>query len=153
MAAAGYTVGTAGAISLSAATAKTVLAIVNSSTGLIRLVEFGLAFDGISATAVPVLIELTSCSTTGAGTYTSHTIQQTRGATRTVQASGRRNYTVEPSTQTTWKRWLVHPQSGIIVQFPLSREPEIITASFTMCLRLTAPAAVNCQGYMEFEEG
>lgn len=151
--AAGYTVESNGDIALSAATAKTVLSVINASNSLIRIVEFALSFDGTSGTAEPVTVELCYSTQAGAGTSTSHTITQVRGAARTVQATAARNYTAEPTTLTVWKRWLVHPQTGIMVQFPLGREPECVVTADALCLRCTAPAAVNVQGYIEFEEG
>jgi hypothetical protein len=153
MTAAAYTVDTAGAVALTAATAKTILNVINGSNALIRVTEFSVSFDGTSSTAVPVLIELCKSTQGAAGTSSSQSPVQIRGATRTVQASGARNYSAEPTTLTAVKRWLVHPQSGITVQFPLGREPEQVTTANAMCLRLTAPANVNVHGYIEFEEG
>lgn len=151
--AAGYTVETNGDIALSAATAKTIMSVINASNGLIRICEFAVSFDGVSATAEPVTVELCSSTEAGAGTATSHTIVQCRGATRTVQATAKRNFTAEPTTLTVLKRWLVHPQTGLMVQFPLGREPEQVTTADALVIRCTAPATVNVQGYLEFEEG
>lgn len=151
--AAGYTVETNGDIALSAATAKTIMMVINGANSLVRLVEISLDFDGTSATAEPVTVELVSSTQAGAGTSTSHTIAQCRGPTRTVQATAARNYTAEPTTLTVLKRWLVHPQSGRTIQFPLGREPEQVTTADGLGIRCTAPATVNVQGYMEFEEG
>lgn len=152
--AARYTVETNGDIALSAATAKTIMNVINATNGLIRIVEIGVSFDGTSATAEPVTVELCNSTQATAGTSTAHTILQTGGPTRTVQATAARNYTAEPTTLTVLKRWLVHPAGGgIIVQFPLGREPEQVTTADGLCIRCTAPATVNVQGYMEFEEG
>ena len=151
--AAGYTIETTADVALTAATAKTILSVINASNSLFRLVEFGVSFDGTSATAEPVTIELCYSTQATAGTNTSQSPVQIRGATRTVQATGARNFSAEPTSLTTWKRWLVHPQTGMEMQFPLGREPEEIVTADAICLRLTAPANVNCQGYMEFEEG
>ena len=150
---AGYVAETTADVALTAATAKTILSVINSATGLIRVTEISGSFDGISSTAEPVTVELGLCTTTGAGTSTSHTIVQNRGPTRTVQATAKRNYTAEPSTITVIRQWLVHPQTGITVQFPLGREPEQITASQLILIRCTAPATVNARGHIEFEEG
>lgn len=149
----GYTVETTGDIALSAATAKTVMSVINAANGLIRLCEFSVSFDGTSATAEPVTVELCSNTEGAAGTATSHTIVQVRGATRTVQATAKRNFTVEPTTITVLKRWLCHPTAGLVIQFPLGREPEQTTTADALLIRCTAPANVNVQGYMEFEEG
>jgi len=115
--------------------------------------EFGVSFDGTSATAEPCTVELCYSTQATAGTNTSFTPVQIRGATRTVQGTAARSYSAEPTTLTVWKRWLVHPQTGIEMQFPLGREPEEIVTADGICLRVTAPATVNCQAYMEIEEG
>lgn len=151
--AAGYTVETTGDIALSAATAKTIMSVINAANSLIRIVEFGVSFDGVTAAAEPVTVELCYSTQATAGTSTSHTITQVRGPTRTVQATAARNYTVEPTSLTVWKRWLVHPTSGIALQFPLGREPECTVTADALLIRCTAPATVNVQGYIEFEEG
>lgn len=151
---AGYTVETNGDIALAAATAKTIMNIINATNGLIRLCEFAVSFDGVTATAEAVTVELCSSTQATAGTTTSHTIAQCRGPVRTVQATAARNYTVEPTVLTVLKRWLVTPFAGcLVVQFPLGREPEQVTTADGLCIRCTAPAIVNVQGYMEFEEG
>jgi hypothetical protein len=151
--AAGYTVETNGDIALSAATAKTIMMVINAANSLIRVCEIGVSFDGVTSTNEPVTVELVNSTQATAGTSTSHTILQCRGPTRTVQATAARNYTVEPTTLTVLKRWLVHPQTGLVIQFPLGREPEQVTTADGLGIRCTAPANVNVQGYMEFEEG
>jgi hypothetical protein len=150
---AGYVAETNGDVALSAATAKTILNVINAANSLIRLTELGVSFDGTSSSAEPVTVELCSSTQATAGTSTSHTIVQCRGPTRTVQATAARNYTAEPTVLTVIRRWLVHPQTGIVVQFPLGREPEQVTTADGLCIRCTAPAAVNAQAYLEFEEG
>jgi len=147
-----YTVETNGDIALSAATAKTIMQVINSANGVVKVVEFGVSFDGVSGTAEPVTVELVSSTQATAGTSTSHTIAQVSGATRTAQATAARNYTAEPTVLTVLKRWLAHPQTGLVVQFPLGREPQQNTGSDALGIRCTAPATVNVQGYMEFTE-
>jgi hypothetical protein len=151
--AARYTVESAGDIALTAATAKTILSVINAANSVVRIIELSVSFDGVSASAEPVTIELMLSTEAGAGTATTHTIVQSGGPTRTAQATAKRNFTAEPTTLTAIKRWLVHPQAGLTIQFPLGREPEQVTTADAIVVRVTAPAAVNCQGYMEFEEG
>lgn len=151
--AARYTVESNGDIALVAATAKTILNAINAANALLRVVEIGVSFDGVAAAGEPVTVELCSSTQATAGTSTSHTIAQSGGPTRTVQATAQRNYTAEPTVLTVLKRWLVHPQTGAIIQFPLGREPEQVITADGLCIRCTAPATVNVQGYIEFEEG
>ena len=150
---AGYTVESNGDIALVAATAKTILNAINAANALLRIVEFGVSFDGVAAAAEPVTVELCSSTQATAGTSTSHTIVQIRGPTRTVQGTAQRAYTAEPTVITVLKRWLVHPQTGIVLQFPLGREPEQVVTADGLVIRCTAPATLNAQGYIEFEEG
>lgn len=151
--AAGYVAETTADVALTAATAKTILSVINASNGLIRLTELSVSFDGTSSSAEPVTVELCSSTETTAGTATSHTIVQCRGSTRTVQATAKRNFTGEPTTLTVIRQWLVHPQTGITVQFPLGREPEQVTTADALLVRCTAPATVNARAHLEFEEG
>lgn len=150
---AGYVIDTNGDVALAAATAKTVLSAINAANGLIRIPELSVSFDGTSSTAEPVTVELCSSTEATAGTGTAHTIVQCRGAARTAQFTAKRAFTAEPTVLTVLKRWLVHPQTGITVPAPLGREPEQTTTADALVLRCTAPAAVNCQAYMEVEEG
>lgn len=58
MAKAGYWVGTSSAVALSAATAKTALMVITPSTFGGDLKKFRVSFDGVTASAVPVLCEI-----------------------------------------------------------------------------------------------
>jgi hypothetical protein len=153
--AAGYVIESVGDIALVGATAKTILNLINGANSLIRLVELSVSFDGVTSTAEPVTVELCSSTQATAGTPgAAATPVQLRGPTRTVQASGQRNYGTEPTVLTVIRRWLVPAFNGLLViQFPLGREPEQVTTADGLCLRCTAPAAVNAQAYIEWEEG
>lgn len=149
---------TGGAVALTAATAKTVCMITAASANQPALVEAGVSFDGVTASAVPVLCELVSGTATTTGTVTSQTPKQLRGwPAQTAQTTGQINATVEPTVQLVNRKWLVTPNGGLfVIQFPLGREPTgLVTATTdakTWSLRLTAPAGVNCHAYLEFEE-
>ena len=149
-----YSVETTTDVDLTATTAKTILSVICGANAPIRIIEFSVSFDGVVAAAEPCTVELCSSTQGAAGTSTSQTPVQTGGPTRTVQASGARNYTVEPTTLTVLKRWLVHPTAGMIYQAPLGRETEQNTTADALCLRVTSPGGVeNVQAYIEFEEG
>lgn len=151
---AGYTVAITSDVSLSAATAKSVMSVVAGANITFKLIEFHVGFDGVNPVAEPVTVELCTSTQAGAGTSTSHTVQQVRGPARTAQCTAARNFTVEPTVLTAVKCWLIHPTGSLTIQYPLGREVEKITAAAgAILLRCTAPAAVNLQGYMEWEEG
>lgn len=148
-----WTIETTADVALSAATAKTVLSYIAASAVPFRIIEFSISFDGTSATAEPVTVELCNSTQAGAGSGSSSvTPLQSGGSAATVRGAGARNYSGEPTTLTTLKRWLVHPQTGFTLQSPLGRETEQNVTADALCLRVTAPATVNCQAYMEVEE-
>lgn len=150
-----YTVETAGDIALVAATAKTVMNAINGTNSIEKLIELSVSFDGVTAAAESVTVELCKSTQAGAGTATSHTMAQSGGPTRTAQGTAARAYTAEPTVLTVIKRWLIHPAGGgLLIQGPLGREiAEQIASAQGLCVRCTAPAGVNVQGYMEIEEG
>lgn len=152
---AGYTTCNLADVALTAATAKTVLNLINSANGLIRLCEIGIGFDGVTSTAEPVVVELCSSTQGAAGTATTSAAPvQFRGPTRAPLATAGQNYTAEPTTLTVIKTWLVRADGGsLVIQFPLGREPEQVVTADGLCLRCTAPANVNARAYLEHEEG
>jgi hypothetical protein len=149
-----FTVETTADVALTAATAKSILSAIAPAAGAIRLVEISVSFDGTSATAEPVTIELCKSTEAGAGTATTQTPVQSGGTPsgKTPRSTGKRNFSGEPSVLTVIKRWLIHPQTGFTKQSPLGREEEQDTTADAWVIRCTAPATVNAQAYMEFEE-
>ena len=156
--AAGFVVKGGAAIALAAATPKTVVNCICGTRALL-VTEFGVSFDGVTASAVPVLIELCGCTQGAAGTPgsspTPSPIRPTDGAAAIFTAGV--NYSADPTTITPLKEWLLTPNGGVLViQFPLGRELWGTTTAATvgkgLLLRLTAPAVVNCRAYMEVEE-
>lgn len=152
---------TAGAVALSAATAKTVLGVAAGSANQPSFTQVSISFDGISASGVPVLCEMVSGTnaTNPPGTAsTSVTPKQHRGwPAQSSQATAAYNWTSEPTVLEVYDKMLLTPNGGLIViQFPMGREPTgIITAATQFKfhgIRLTAPAAVNCHCVLEHEE-
>lgn len=138
--------------------AKTVLNVIAPAADGLVLVEFGISFDGVTASAVPATVELCQSTQATAGTAGSApTPVQIRGRTLTggsVPTAGC-NYTAEPTTLTVLKQWYVSPTSGLIIQFPLGREAEGDPSGGTikaLCLRVNVTANVNCLAYMEVEK-
>lgn len=159
MAAPGYVMNTgAAAIALAAATAKTTMMLVAGTNDSPTITELSVSFDGVTATAVPVLIELVLSTQGAAGTSTGGTLTQIRGwPAMSANITGQINYTVEPTTLTSTKMWLFPPTAGtFVLQHPLGREPQGIVAAATIAkglgVRITAPAVVNTRGYLEWEE-
>lgn len=151
----GFTVTATGA--LVAATAKSAASVTSAATRGATLTALDVSFDGVSASAVPVKVELCASTQATAGTSTAFTPLLLRGdPAEAAQSAAGVNYTAEPTVLTVLRTWYVSPTSGMGVQFPLGREVVGTAAAGSarkaLVLRLTAPAAVNYAAALEFEE-
>jgi hypothetical protein len=155
MAKAGYCLSTGAAVALAAATAKTVLCAIAPAQFGIDLTKIRVGFDGVTASAVPVLIEL--CTSTLAtnstpGTNnTTGTVNQVYGRAITTGFTGFYASTSEPTVLTAISTWLLTPDAGLLFyDWPLGTSPDT-AVSAGMCIRCTAPAVVNVRAEMWFE--
>lgn len=143
---------TGGAVALSAATAKTVIgAKAHANSGLL-LKKLRLGFDGVTGTAVPVLVEIGSCSfgANSPGTNsTSITPVQRGGRVITVGFTAGKTWTTEPTTITVVDELLVPGFMGDYwMDIPLGDEYDFDVSTGPV-VRCTAPAAVNVRASME----
>ncbi len=150
MSKAGYTAVTGAAVALAAGAAKTVLTVTAPAQFGLDLISYTVGFDGVTSSAVPVLVEL--CANTGtAGTSTSGTVNQAYGRAVTAGFTTAYNYTVEPGTLTVIESHLLTPVGGLLIRdFPLGQTPDC-AVSTGFALRLTAPAIVNVRAEFRFE--
>jgi hypothetical protein len=152
---AGYSLSTGAAVALAAATAKTVLCALTPAQFGGDLKHLEIAFDGVTASAVPVLIEVctsTAASNSTPGTNnTTGTVNQIYGRSITTGFTGFYGSTTEPTVLTPVYRLTLTPNGGTIVyDFPSDRTPDW-AVSAGLAIRLTAPAVVNVNATMVFE--
>ncbi len=144
-------------------TIKTLLQVKPGATQYLKVVEWGISFDG-SAAATPIKVEFfeTDSAATvtahvaagivkldalaiGAGDPTTDIIEVGTSATG-YTASGEGT----PTVSRMFDAQLVAPTNQYIKQFPLGREPILKAGQFTR-IRVTAGAAVNAYCYMILE--
>lgn len=155
MAKAGYSAVTGAAVALTAATPKTVLFVMAPAQFGCDLKKYRIAFDGVTASAVPVLVEvcaLSGASNSTAGTgNTSATVNQAYGRAITAGFTAGYNCTTEPTVLTAIDSALLTPNGGVLVyDFPLGDTPDN-DVSKGFAIRLTAPATVNARAALWFE--
>lgn len=162
----GNVFGQVGAVSLGTAAAtpvgRTVLMVVNNDAGISAVIkEFGVFFDGISATNAPVLVELVEATMANPGfAGQPATIRQWRGqgnapgAGLTSKFTAFAGYSLEPTVISRLEPYLVPPTTGLVVPFALGDEPEIIAGvgSMGIGLRVLNLQAVNVQAYIRFAQ-
>ncbi len=163
MAKCGYTTGTASAnttstpVALTAATARSVLTVAAPAQFGIDLTKMRIGFDGVTASAVPVLVEmcdntLATNSTPGTNN-TAGVVTQVYGRTVTAGFTSFFANTAgnEPTVITVYDRWTLTPNGGLVIyDWPLgSTHDTAVSAGITV--RCTAPAAVNAMANLWFE--
>lgn len=146
---------TEGEVALAATTAKTVLSVIAPANKVVVVTVVHVDFDGVTAAAEPVLVELLRGTTDGTGTAV--TLRRVRGhVSATPAATSKKNYTAEPTGLTLIQDRALDPYKGFFEKdHPLGREIDVGggAAAEVLALRLTAPAAVNVRAFLEIEEG
>jgi hypothetical protein len=152
MAKAGYSLVNAAAVGLVAATAKVVLNVIAPAQFGIDLKKIRMGTDGVTASALPIHVELCRSTQAGAGTSgTAVTVQQAYGPVITAGFTGGSNYSADPTVLTVLESWLVDPnKSTVLYDYPLGDTYDTLVSQ-GMAMRCTAPAAVNVRFTMVFE--
>ena len=142
---------------------KTLLQVKASATNPIKIIEWGVSFDG-SAAATPIKVELVE--TDVAATVTASAAADLVKLDAAALASGDQTTNLIPVGTTStgytstsegsitatrvFDAQLVAPTNQYVKQFPLGREPVIQVSKFAR-IRVTAGAAVNAYCYMTVE--
>jgi hypothetical protein len=143
-----YSAEVGAAVALSAATAKTVLSVIAPAQFGVDLRKYRIGFDGVTASAIPVVVEIVTWTTDGTGT--GGTVVQTSGRSITAGFTTKYNYSAEPTTPTLIDRFTLTPNGGTIVyDFPYGDSPDTAVSNL-IGIRCTAPAAVNVNATMWF---
>jgi hypothetical protein len=154
MAKAGYSAPGGAAIALVAATVKTVWGVSGTANFGVDFKKCRLSTDGVTASALPILVEFGICTfaTNAPGTAsTTITPVQCYGRTIPVGFTAAINWTTAPTVITVIDEfWLDPNKSTVIYDIPLGDTPDAAdTDGFVF--RMTAPAAVNVRvtGFFE----
>lgn len=137
-------------VALSAATAKTVIQLVAATNHRVKVLRWGVFFDGTSVTAEPVQVRLLRQTT--AGTMSALTpVKMDDSIADTLLTTAQHTATAEPTASDVLDVIECHPQQGYEIVYPLGMEP-IIGGGDRLGIECTAPATVNVRAKMHFEE-
>ena len=137
-------------IALTAATAKTVVQLVAAANHRVKILGWGVFFDGQSTTAEPVQVRLLRQTTAGTMSALTPT-KRDDSIADTLLTTAQHTATAEPTAGDLIEAIEVHPQQGYQVMYPLSVEP-IIGGGDRVGIECTAPAGVNVRATVLFEE-
>lgn len=139
--------------------AKTVLNLIAGAAQPISIYEWGVSFDGVTASAVPATVELCQSTQATAGTAGGSipAIVQVGGRAITAQPTTGHNYTAEPTVLTVVEQFYVPQFMGVFVkQYPLGMEPDTDLSGGTIkaiAIRVNVTANVNVLAYARFGIG
>lgn len=132
---------------------KTLVQLLAPSTRGNRITEVSITFKGTDNLAAAIRVELLKQTTAGtASALTATKISRNTLAGDTIATTAQQTFTAEPTASDVHRGWLIHPQAGIVYTFV---EKELtVPGGERVGLRVvgTIAAAVNCVGYIAFEE-
>lgn len=133
---------------------ETLLAVLGSTTTKSKLIEWGVAFDGVLSTEAPVIVNLYQI--TSAGTSTGAVEVPWDRSAVVAQCTAFHSFTVEPTKGNRIACYELHPQGDRhVMQYPLGREPVISDGSAAQGIAIvveTALTTLNAVAYMVWEE-
>lgn len=136
---------------------KTMLQVATPSTAEVKVIEWGVSFDG-SAAATPGIIELlqTDVAATGGTGYTPTTYSNPNGpASLCVGGAALTGFGFSGEGTITATRvmagGLIAPTNQFVQQFPLGREPMVPVSKF-LRIRVKFGTTVNALAYIVWEE-
>ena len=129
------------AITTTAAATKTLLEIVAGSADRLQIVQWSVSFAGVSPTQEPILVTLCRKSAAGTG-GTGETERPLDPADGTAAAAVTSIPTGEGTIGDVLESILVHPQSGVVIQY-LPEDRPVAAASGILAIRYTTPSGVN----------
>lgn len=157
MAKSGYSITTEGSVSLSAGTPKSILGVKSGATTAnfgVDWLKYRIGFDGVTASAVPVVIQLCAATfaTNAPGTNsTSVTVQADHGRLASTGFTAAKNWTSEPTVLTVLDAFPLTPNGGtILYDWPLATSPDSPLGE-GFVIRCNAPAGVGVHAAMWFE--
>jgi hypothetical protein len=133
----------------------TILEVNPPANRAAAITEASISFSGVSATDVPVIVQLVEVTATSAA-GTAVTPASMRDGQVSAGATAKKLPASE-GTVTVLKTYDVPPSSGLVIQFPLGREPQVQGAAstakgFAIRANRGAGAAINAEANIEWEE-
>jgi hypothetical protein len=129
--------------------AKTLIELATTATMRATVLSWWVEFEGVSGTATPITVKIRRGS--AAITGTSLTVRQYTDKYDAAATTARHTATAEGTATDTLETHYVHPQSGILIQYPMDREIQIPINGF-LRLEVTAAASVNAAAGIVWQE-
>jgi len=150
----GYSITTGGTVALSAGVAKSILGVRSGATFGLEWIKGGVYFDGVTTTAVPVLVEfcVATFATNAPGTSsTSVTPIQSYGRVIASGMTAAKTWTAEPTVLSVLQERLIDPAKGVWEWEYMPGRANDCDINQGFVIRCNAPAAVNVRAGIDVE--
>jgi hypothetical protein len=136
-------------------TLATILEVNPPANRFARITEASFTFSGVSSTDVPVLVQL--CEVTAASAAGTAVTPSSLIDNQSAVGAAAKKLPGSEGTVTVLKTYMVPPSSGMVIQYPQGREPNIVGAAaaakgFSIRANRGAGAAINGDMNIEWEE-
>ena len=136
---------------LVAATAETLVQLRGATATKAKIIEWSVSFDGTASTNAPIVVRLLRQTTDRTGSAASEVKWDPDAPDANCAAL--HSFSAEPTAGDILAIYNVHPQSGMVMQYPLGREIVLDNATTSrFAIEATAPDAVNALAYIVWEE-
>lgn len=136
-------------VALTASTVRTVIQLAAPVNHRVKVLGWGVFFDGTNTSAEPVQVRV--LRQTSAGTMSGLTPVQIIPVSETIQTAAQHSATIEPTAGDILDVVECHPQQGYEVKFPMGQEIAI-AGSGRLGIDCIAPVGVNVRAKFFFEE-
>lgn len=135
---------------LATGTAETLLQIVAATNHAVKILAWGVFFDGAAPTAEPAVIKLARQTTAGTSSALTVVKWDDSGAD-TFDTTALQDFSAEPTGGDVLEMRNVHQQMWYECFYPIGQEP-IVGAGDRVGIVATPSANVNALAYIRFEE-
>lgn len=135
---------------VAASTVQTLATVLASANKSVRLVRWGVSFNGADVAKAPIRVELLRL--TSNGTSTSYTPKKIDPTSDAVMASGRTSFTAEPVAGDVLEVHYLSPAGGGIVEVYAPDERINVAPAGAVGVRVLASDAVNANVFLIFDE-
>jgi hypothetical protein len=135
---------------LSSDTTETLIQLAAPANQRVKILRWGVFFDGTQPRNEPVQIRLLRQTSSGTADALSLVLLDD-SLSETPQTSARSNFTAEPSSGDVLESYNIHPQQGIFVPYVLGQEL-IIGGGGRIGVDCNAPNNVNARAFIIGEE-
>lgn len=135
---------------LSQDTVETLIQLSAPANQRVKLVRWGVFFDGTQPRNEPIQVRLIRQESSGTADALS-LVKLDNSLSETVRSTARYNFSVEPSGSSVIESYNIHPQQGIYVPYVLGQEI-LISGGGRLGIDCNAPNDVNARAFMICEE-